>query len=81
MLMGKFLGITAALLLAAGCVAPVSGYYGGYGDGGNSGYYDPSSGYGYGGYGYSSPVPTYGYSYGYPGGNATTVYNSRTVVY
>ena len=86
MLMGRFLAIAAALLLAAGCLAPMNGYYGGYGgNGGYDGYSD--GGYaGYNnypayGYGYSCPAPYSGYSYGYPGCNTSTVYRYNTVVY
>jgi hypothetical protein len=82
MLMGKFLAIAAALLLAAGCMAPVNGYYGGYG--GYDGYYDGGyAGYNnYSAYGYGSscPTPIYGSSYGYPGYNTSTVYKYNTVV-
>lgn len=73
----------AALLLVAGCIAPLGGYYGDYGGYGGYGGYNYYGGYpsypGQLSYGYPYPAPLYGYSGGYAGDDGMVFYPPEPV--
>lgn len=83
MLRLTFFLTAAALLLVAGCIAPLGGYYGDYGGYGGYGGYNYYGGYpsypGQLSYGYPYPAPLYGYSGGYAGDDGMVFYPPEPV--